>query len=166
MHGCTAERQKAARRKAETAARREFDARAPVVRRKVLRWLANRRRQETAARRKPAETAARPSAETAALREAEKVAPDLLAKLQRSLEKSPDQRRFRVRREGGALPVSFVPHTIIDCPPPPGDDGDLEGWVARHAADGLLFRLVSAKSSPPVYEMLEELVRHLNGRGH
>ena len=65
------------------------------------------------------------------------------------------------------MPVSFVPpHTIIDCPPSPGDDGDLEGWVARHAADGLLFRLVSAKSSPPVYEMLEELVRHLNGRGH
>ena len=44
-------------------------------------------------------------------------------------------------------------------------DGDLGGWVARHA-DGL-FRLVPGmRSSPPVYEMSEELARYLNGRGH
>ena len=157
------------RKPAETAAprRKPVNLLKTIVRRKPAETAAPRRKPvnlpETIVRRE-AETAALREAETAALREAEKVAPDLLAKLQRSLEKSPDRRRFRVRREG-AFVVSFVPHTI-DCPPPPGDDGDLEGWVARHAADDLLFRLVSAKSSPPVYEMLEELVRHLNGRGH
>ena len=106
--------------------------------------LANRRRQK------------------AALREAEEVAPGLLTKLQRSLEEDPDLRRFQVRTPGA--------FTIFDSSAAPAiiylhaGDGALGDWVGRHA-DGL-FRRVPDKSSPPVYEMSEELVRYLNGRGH
>ena len=98
----------------------------------------------------------------AALREAEETAPGLLTKLQRSLEEDPDLRRFQVRTPGA--------FTIFDSSAAPAiiylhaGDGALGDWVGRHA-DGL-FRRVPDKSSPPVYEMSEELVRYLNGRGH
>lgn len=86
----------------------------------------------------------------------------LLTKLQRSLEEDPDLRRFQVRTPGA--------FTIFDSSAAPAiiylheGDGALGDWVARHA-DGL-FRRVPDKSSPPVYEMSEELVRYLNGPGH
>ncbi len=100
----------------------------------------------------------------AALREAEDVAPGLLTELQRSLEQYPAQRRFQVLQQQSSV------ITIFDATADPtivyfhDGDGDLEGWVARHA-DGL-FRLVPGISRPPVYEMSEELGRYLNGRGH
>ena len=98
----------------------------------------------------------------AALRAAEEVAPGLLTELQRSLEKYPDRHRFRVL-QGGVFTISELSAApTIDYSH--DGDGDLGGWVARHA-DGL-FRLVPGMSSPPVYEMSEELVRYLNGRGH
>ena len=118
-------------------------------------WVKTRlhHRRQKAARRK--------AEETAALREAEEIAPGLLTKLQRSLEESPDQRRFRVL-QGGGLPIFDVSAgPTIDYVH--DGDGDLKGWVARHAEG--LFRQVPGMSSPPVYEMSEELVRYLNGRG-
>jgi len=123
----------------------------------------NQRKAQKKALRKVAEEAARrKEKETDALLEAEAKAPDLLTTLQHGLEESPDQRRFRVLREG-KFAVMFGPTTTIDHSPA-NDDGALEGWVAQRAADGLLFRLASAASSPPVYEMLEVLVLYLNGR--
>ena len=96
-----------------------------------------RRNAEKEALRKVAEEAARRNAkETAALLEAEAVAPDLLTTLQHGLEESPDQRRFRVLQ--GTLPISFAPGATIDYSPTASGDGDLKGWVARHAADGLV----------------------------
>lgn len=98
----------------------------------------------------------------AALREAEDVAPGLLTELQRSLEEYPDRRRFRVL-QGGVFTISDSSSApTIDYSH--DGDGDLGGWVARHA-DGL-FRRVPSMSSPPVYEMSEELARYLNGRRH
>ena len=84
--------------------------------------------------------------------------------LQRSLEEYPDRHRFRVLQGSAVRVLDSSSALVIDYHH--DGDGDLGGWVARQAADGLLFQLVPDKSSPPVYEMSEELVRHLNGRGH